>query len=72
MGLANEIVNSADSNHVSINRFGKNERQRYLPVGNAIKELVRRSDAELKQHPEGMQIPGSHQPWFLVPPSPLG
>lgn len=57
MGLLNEVVHPSDSNHVTINSFGEYERQRYQPIGNAVKELVRdaikATGAELKQPAEG-------------------
>jgi hypothetical protein len=62
MGLGNETVHNADSSHVTINRFGKNERQRYLLVGNAIKELAKRADEEFEQHLKGEHVQLFNQP----------
>jgi hypothetical protein len=53
MQLGNEVVHSTDSDHVTINKFGKGEQQRYQPVGNAIKELVMAANSELMELLEG-------------------
>lgn len=47
--VSNEVALPSDFNHVTINKFGKLERQRYQPIGNAIKELIKRAYAELGQ-----------------------
>jgi hypothetical protein len=41
MQVGNEVSHATDSNHVTINKFGQHERQRYQPVGDAIKELIK-------------------------------
>ncbi|OCL01570.1 hypothetical protein AOQ84DRAFT_230809, partial [Glonium stellatum] len=47
IGVANESVHSTDSDHVMINKFRRDERQRYQLVGNAIRDLIKRVYMEL-------------------------
>ncbi|KAK4995749.1 hypothetical protein LTR66_004489 [Elasticomyces elasticus] len=61
MRVPNEVPQPSDSNHVTINSFGKHERQRYQPIGNAIKELIKRAHAELERPVEEKIVDGADE-----------
>ncbi len=53
MGVGDEVLLPSDSDHTSINRFGMYERQRFQPIGDAIKELLQAATGQLKETVDG-------------------
>jgi hypothetical protein len=64
MQLPNEVPHPTNSDHVTINKFGKDERVRYQLVGfavrelieDAVRELIEEARAEVKQLQKGRSV----------------